>query len=190
MIKKLLPIALAAALTLPGIASAADYVIDTKGAHASVNFRIQHLGYSWLTGRFNDFSGNFSYDEAKPEDAKITVEIDTASVDSNHAERDKHLRSGDFLNVSKHAKATFTSTSFAPKGNGGALTGDFTLNGVTKPVVIDVTKIGAGSDPWGGERIGFEGTTSFKLKDFGIEKNLGPASETVEITLQVEGIKQ
>jgi polyisoprenoid-binding protein YceI len=177
-------------LALPVLASAADYTIDTKGAHASINFRIQHLGFSWLHGRFNDFSGTFSYDETKPEDSAINVEIQTQSVDSNHAERDKHLRSADFLNVDEFPTAKFVSTSFTPNDDGGTLSGDFTLNGVTNPITIDVEKIGGGKDPWGGERVGFSGSTSFKLKDYNINYDLGPASESVELQLAVEGIKQ
>ena len=95
---KKLTLALAAALSL-STANAADYVIDSKGAHASINFKIQHLGYSWLTGRFNDFKGTFSYDDAAPSAAKIMVTIDTDSIDSNHAERDKHLKSPDFFDA-------------------------------------------------------------------------------------------
>lgn len=170
---------------------AADYVVDTKGAHASIGFKIQHLGYSWLKGRFNTFSGEFSYDEAAPEKSKITIDIDPKSIDSNHAERDKHLRNADFLDVNSFPTAKFVSTSFAPKGNGEAtLTGDLTLKGVTKPVEIAVTKLGEGKDPWGGYRAGFEGVTEIKLKDFGIDYNLGPASETVYLELSVEGIRK
>ncbi|WP_163834876.1 YceI family protein [Spartinivicinus ruber] len=170
---------------------AADYKIDTKGAHAFIQFRVKHLGYSWLYGRFNTFDGSFSYDEKKPEATKINVTIDTASIDSNHAERDKHLRSDDFLDVKKFPKATFVSKKVMPKGSDKAvLVGDLTLHGVTKEVSIDVTKIGGGKDPWGGYRQGFQGSTSFKLKDFNIKKDLGPASQEVELILSIEGIRQ
>jgi polyisoprenoid-binding protein YceI len=182
---------LAAALSLPGLAPAADYVIDTEGAHAFVQFRIQHLGYSWLYGRFNQFEGTFTYDEKNPAANKVEVVIKTASIDSNHAERDKHLRSDDFLDVAKHPEARFVSTKFEDQGDGKAvLTGDLTLHGVTKPVVIDVTRIGEGTDPWGGYRAGFQGTTTLKLADFNITRDLGPASQEVELTLSVEGIRQ
>ncbi|MBF0266103.1 MAG: YceI family protein [Gammaproteobacteria bacterium] len=168
-----------------------DYVIDTKGAHAFIQFRVQHLGYSWLYGRFNEFSGKFSYDEAAPEKATIEVNINTASVDSNHAERDKHLRSDDFLDVNKYPQAKFVSTSYIPGDNGkGVLKGKLTLHGVTKPVEIEVENIGAGKDPWGGYRRGFEGKTRFAMADFGIMKNLGPKSKDVEMILSLEGIKQ
>jgi polyisoprenoid-binding protein YceI len=168
-----------------------DYVIDTKGAHASIKFRVQHLGYSWLYGRFNEFSGTFSFDEKQPENASIEVTIKTSSVDSNHAERDKHLRDEDFLHVSKYPEAKFVSTGYSQDKDGkGVLKGNLTLRGVTKPVEIDVEFIGAGADPWGGYRAGFEGTTSFAMADFGIMKELGPKSKDVEMILSVEGIKQ
>lgn len=83
-------------LLAPMAASAADYVIDREGAHASITFKVSHLGYSYVVGRFNDFSGDFSYDAKNPTAAKVNVKVNTLSVDSNHAERDKHIRSGDF----------------------------------------------------------------------------------------------
>jgi len=167
-------------------AQAADYIFDKKGAHAFIQFRVQHLGYSWLYGRFNNFDGTFSYDEADPKSSKVSVKIDTTSVDSNHAERDKHLRGENFLNVDKFPEATFESTAF----DGKTLSGNLTLLGVTKPVQIDVEKIGEGKDPWGGYRAGFEGKTTFAMADFGVKKSLGPKSANVEMILSVEGIKQ
>ena len=189
MKKLTLAAAMATLMVLP--VKAADYVIDTQGAHAFIQFKISHLGYSWLYGRFNTFSGDFSYDAAKLTDAKIQLTIDTASVDSNHAERDKHLRSADFLNVSKYPRATFVSTKVVPKdGDKFDLHGNLTLNGVTKEVVIAAEKLGEGKDPWGGYRAGFAGTTSLTLKDFDIKMDLGPASSTVHLDLTVEGIRK
>lgn len=170
---------------------AADYAIDTKGQHAFVNFKISHLGYSWLWGSFKEFDGSFSFDANQPEASKVQVTLQTASVDSNHAERDKHLRSDDFLNVSKHPTATFESTSVKSTGDGAAdITGNLTLNGVTKPVVIEAKFLGEGKDPWGGYRAGFEGTTTLQLKDFDIKMDLGPASQTVDLIISVEGVRQ
>ena len=190
-IKTLTAIALAAAVVLPSQVLAEKYAIDTKGAHAFIQFRIQHLGYSWLSGRFNTFSGSLDYDEKDPNKASVQVEIETASVDSNHAERDKHLRGKDFLHVDKFPKARFESTAFKENGDGTAvLMGNLTLHGVTNPVTIDVEHIGHGSDPWGGYRRGFEGTTRIALADYGIKYNLGPKSKEVELTLSVEGIRQ
>lgn len=181
------------ALGLLGSAAlqADDYKIDSEGMHAAINFRIQHLGYSWLYGRFNDFGGKFSYDEAKPETSKVEVTIKTSSVDSNHAERDKHIRSDDFLGVDKFPEAKFVSSAYKPNGDGtGTLTGDFTLKGVTKPLEIKVREIGGGKDPWGGFRRGFEGSAKFVLADYGITTDLGPASKEVELILSIEGVKQ
>ena len=191
MLKKtLVALALGSAL-IGGQALAADYVIDKKGQHAFVNFKISHLGYSWLYGTFKDFDGKFSFDAAKPEASSVSVTLNTASVDTNHAERDKHIRSDDFLSVGKHPTATFESTAVKSTGEGAAdISGNLTLNGVTKPVVIAAKFIGEGSDPWGGYRAGFEGSTTLKLKDFDIAMDLGPASETVELILSIEGIRQ
>jgi len=184
-------LALGTALLGAGHAMAADYAIDKKGQHAFVNFKISHLGYSWLYGTFKDFDGSFTFDEKNPEASKVEVTLKTESVDTNHAERDKHIRSADFLNVSKNPTATFKSTSVNSTGEGTAdITGDLTLNGVTKPVVIAAKFIGQGDDPWGGYRAGFEGSTKLKLKDFNIEKDLGPASQEVELIISVEGVRK
>jgi polyisoprenoid-binding protein YceI len=177
-------------MALPALAD--NYTIDTKGAHASINFSIKHLGYSILTGRFDTFSGEFSYDPAKPEASTVNVTIDTNSVNSNHAERDKHLRSADFLNVEKFPKATFVSKKVVVGSdkNEFDIIGDLTLNGVTKSVTIDVEKVGEGKDPWGSYRAGFKGETEIKLKDFNVKMDLGPASQVVKLELNVEGIKK
>lgn len=168
-----------------------NYVIDKKGMHASIQFKISHLGYSWLWGRFNDFEGSFSYDKNNPSDAKVTVTIDPSSVDSNHAERDKHLRGEDFLYVEKYPQSKFVSTSYTQNADGtGVLKGDFTLHGVTRPIVIDVKFTGEGKDPWGGYRAGFEGKTRIALADYGITKNLGPASKELDLILAIEGVRQ
>jgi polyisoprenoid-binding protein YceI len=180
------------ALTTSFSAYAEYYEIDTGDAHASIDFRIQHLGYSWMSGRFNTFSGDFSYNEQDPSAAKVEVTIDVASIDTNHAIRDKHLRGDKYLNAAKFPQAHFISTSFEQKNDKtGLLTGDFTLHGVTKPLTIEVSFIGHGKDPWLGYRRGFVGTTNFKLVDYGIDASqLGPSSETVYLTLSVEGIRR
>jgi len=171
-------------------ANAADYVIDSKGAHASITFRIKHLGFSWLTGRFDKFSGQFSFDEKAPANTKIKVEIDPASVSTNHAERDKHIRSGDFLDVTKFPKASFESTSVEVTGKSAVVHGKFTLHGVTRDIAVNADHVGGGKDPWGGFRQGFTGTTKISLADYGITYNLGPASKEVELTLNIEGIRK
>lgn len=167
------------------------YVIDTSGAHAFIQFKIKHLGFSWLYGRFNEFEGNFSYDPNDPTNSSVEVTIQTASIDSNHDRRDAHLKNDDFLAVETYPEARFVSTSFKHiEGDRYAMTGDFTFMGVTKSLTFDVQQIGAGQDPWGNYRRGFHGTTRFALADFGIDYNLGPDAREVEIILDVEGIRQ
>ena len=178
-------------LSLGGMGTAApgaDYEIDT--AHSFIEFRIQHLGYSWLYGRFNRISGEFSHDPADSSANRVSVSIDPASVDTNHAERDKHLRNPDFLDVKKYPSAGFESTKYTGDAESGTLEGMLTLHGVTKPISIDLRKIGEGKDPWGGYRAGFIGTVTLTRKDFGIGYNLGPASETMEFELSIEGIRK
>ena len=167
---------------------AADYVIDTKGMHASIQFKISHLGISWLTGGFDKFSGEYSFDAKKPNESKISVTVETNSVNSNHAERDKHLRSDDFLDVEKYPQATFVSETFTLNSDDtGSMTGKLNLHGVEKTIEVAIVKVGEGVDPWGGYRTGFEGKTSLTLADFGITKNLGKASKTLELHIFLEG---
>jgi polyisoprenoid-binding protein YceI len=186
--KKLLIALTVSAAALTATAANADaYKIDPT--HAFINFKIQHLGYSWLNGRFNDFSGDFTWDPAKQENSTVTVTIKTESVDTNFAERNKHLRSGDFLNVEKFPTATFKSTSFKPTASGeGELTGEFTLHGITKTITFPVHQVGEGKDPWGGYRAGFSGIASITLGQYGMDGYLGDLP--VELELNIEGIRQ
>ena len=182
---------LAGALIFCLPAAAAEYAFDKKGMHASITWRIKHLGYSWMTGRFDNFDGSISFDDKSPDASKVKVEIDANSISSNHAERDKHLRSPDYLDTAAHPKATFESTSIKSVGDGKAkITGNFTFRGITKEITIDAEKIGSGPDPWGGERAGFTGTTQLTLADFKMKKELGPASAIVYITLDIEAVKK
>jgi len=190
MLKKTLAALAIGSAVLSANVMAADYVVDKEGQHAFVDFKISHLGYSFITGTFKDIDGKFSFDAAKPEDSKIEFNVNTASVFTNHAERDKHIASADFLNASKFGKATFVSTSVKSTGaNTADVTGDLTLLGVTKPVVVKATLLGEGKDQWGGYRAGFEGTTSIKRSDFGKQKDLGPKSDAVELYVSFEGVK-
>jgi polyisoprenoid-binding protein YceI len=171
--------------------NAAEYKLDIKGTHAFIQFKIQHLGYSWIIGQFNTFDGKLKYDNTDEQASEISIVIDTASIDTNHKLRDKHLRDDKFLDVKQYPKATFISKRYKPTSPEMAiLTGDFTFRGITKSINIEVHKMGEGKDPWGGERVGFEGTARFKLKDFNIKKKLSPASAEVELYFTLEGIKQ
>lgn len=186
-------VGITAALLVSSLAQAENYVIDTKGMHASILFKVKHLGYSWLAGRFDKFDGTFEYDPAHPEKSKVKVHIDVSSLDTNHAERDKHLRSPRFFDTNKFPDASFESTSIEEKADGKAVVkGNFTLRGVTKAVVIDAEMIGTGRDPWGGYRRGFTGTTTLHLSEYNMQESnmLGPVSENVEVTLNIEGVRK
>ncbi|ELX8378551.1 YceI family protein [Providencia vermicola] len=190
MLKKtVLGLATGALFLTAGSALAETYKFDKQGQHAFIEFRIQHLGYSWVYGSFKDFDGSFTYDAKDPSKDKVEVTIKTGSIDTNHAERDKHLRSGDFLNASKYPEAKFVSTEVKKEGDVYKITGDFTLNGVTKPITLDAKLMGEGKDPWGGYRAGFEAQGNIKLKDFNIKSDLGPKSQEAELLISVEGVQ-
>lgn len=195
MISRKIVLALFTTLSLFISQSRADehYVIDTQGMHAFITFKVKHLGYSWLEGRFNRFSGSFDYDVDNPANNKVAVEIDLTSIDTNHAERNKHLRDPRFFDTDTFPKASFVSTGWEDLGDGKAkLMGQLTLREVTKDLVIDVTQTGAGPDPWGGYRRGFEGATTLHLSDYKMKESakLGPATDDVQIWLSIEGIRQ
>ncbi|MEG3639979.1 YceI family protein [Magnetococcus sp. PR-3] len=173
---------------LPNPLKAAEFQIDPS--HSFVEFSIKHLGYSVLKGRFNTLSGSFSYDEKSPNASKISVKVETGSIDSNHAERDKHLRGTDFLSVGSFPVARFVSTAIQEKDGVAKVDGQLTLHGVTRPVSFDAKLIGAGSDPWGGYRRGYEGALTITRSDYGMDYNLGPASTSLTLGLFIEGIRQ
>lgn len=193
--KKLI-LASAMSVAMTGVVQADEhsgtYAFDKKGSHQFVMFKISHLGYSWLYGRFNDFDGEFVYDAQNPANSSVSVTVDTTSLDSSHAERDKHIRSDDFLNVDEFPEATFTSKRVEVDGDGEAdIIGDLTLHGVTREVTLDAEMVGRGTDPWGGYRMGFKAETEFQLDEFGIPyESLGEASRTVEMIISVEGVRQ
>ena len=175
-------------LSLSAMATAANYTIDPS--HSFIKFETNHLGFSKLSGRFNKFDGKMTYDPAAGAAGQsIKINIDTTSIDTNWADRDKHLRSSDFFNVDKFKTATFESTGYDGDADGGILKGNFTLLGVSKEIEFPIKKIGEGKDPWGGYRVGFEGSYKLTREDFGMNYNLGPAAATVDVTLQIEAIK-
>jgi len=186
--------AIVMALSVSMSAQAAEnYNFDIKGQHAFIQFKIKHLGYSWLLGSFKKFDGSFVYDEAKPSSNSVRAEIEVDSLDTNHAERNKHLRSGDFFDVATFPKARFVSTSYKDLGNGkGVMIGDFTLRGITKSIQLNITQIGTGNDPWGGYRRGFEARTTLHLSDYNMLKSsmLGAVAENVELYMSIEGVRQ
>lgn len=182
----------ASALVTLSQAQAAEYVIDTDGQHAFVQFKISHLGYSYILGDFEEFSGGFNYDPENVTDSSVNMTVDVSSLDTNHAERDKHILSGDFLDASQYPEATFESTGFESTGEGqGKLTGNLTLHGVTNEITMDVKHIGGGEDPWGNYRQGFEGSTMLDLSNYDIDMSkFPPVMHELELYVVFEGIRQ
>jgi polyisoprenoid-binding protein YceI len=168
--------------------NAAEYMMDTKGMHGYINFEVSHMGFSMLGGRFNQFEGSFSWDKSNPASSSAEVTINTSSISTNNETRDGHLSGENYLNVAAHPSASFKSSSYKGNASGGKLMGDFTLNGVTKPVTLDVSYVGEGDDPWGGYRSGFTGSTVLNSKDFNYTNKNFPAS--IAISISVEGIRQ
>jgi polyisoprenoid-binding protein YceI len=190
MIKKVvLGLLIACAMLLGPIkAIAADYKVDPT--HSFINFKVSHLGFSWLLGRFNKLSGELNFDPTDPQASTITVLIDTTSLDSNHSERNIHLKGEKYLDVETYPEAKFVSTSYRGSEQGGTLSGKLTLHGVTNDIKFDIKKVGEGDDPWGGYRAGFEGSITLKRTDFGMESNLGPLANDVYLDLFIEGVRE
>jgi len=146
---------------------------DFDYAHSSIEFTVRHLLVSKVRGRFTKWSGNIEIDEQDLARSHFDVEIDVASVDTHEPQRDAHLRSGDFFETDKHPKMTFKSKRVeATAKDHLAITGDLTLRGTTREVVLDVERGGiVAKDPWGKRRAGFTATTSIHRKDFGVSFN-------------------
>ncbi len=174
-------------------ADAANWKVDR--AHTTMGFGVSHL-FTSVQGRFDRFDGTIEFDPEKPEAAVVRATIDAASINTNNAKRDKHLRSDDFFDVEKHPTLSFESTGGVTemKENRGKLAGNLTIHGVTKPVVFDVTFRGQGKDPWGNVRAGFAANLSINRKDYGLNWNevleTGGllVGEVVEIRIDAEGI--
>ena len=141
-------------------------------AHSEAEFQVRHL-ITKVHGRFSDFEGAIQFDEAQPANSSVTITIPTASVDTNAADRDKHLRSEDFFFVEKYPQITFTSSSITPAGSPDAyaVTGDLTIRGISKRIALPVTYLGKAKDPWGNEKIGFETAITINRKDYGLTWN-------------------
>ncbi|MDB5367280.1 MAG: polyisoprenoid-binding protein [Rhodospirillales bacterium] len=183
-----LPVLFSAALLLaaPAFAKPETYALDAS--HAHVQYAVDHLGFSTSRGAFRTVSGKLVLDADKPEAAKLEVTIPTDSFDSFDAARDKHMKSADFLDVAKFPEMKFVSTKVERTGEKTAkVTGDLTLHGVTKPVVLNVTLHQIGQHPvmkkdWAG----FSATGTIKRSEFGIAGGIPFVSDAVELTLDAE----
>jgi polyisoprenoid-binding protein YceI len=170
----------------PAIAAPVEYELDA--AHTQVFFAVNHLGFSNSHGRFLDFTGGFTFDEAAPEASTVDVSIDTDSLDMASERWEDHLKGPDFFNVEKFPKMTFKGTKIEKTGEKtGKLTGDLTLLGVTKPVTLDVTFNKAGEHPmmktpWAG----FSARGTLKRSEFGMNYGLPNVADDVSLIIEVE----
>lgn len=174
---------------------AATYQIDPS--HSHVEFAIKHLVVTTVKGRFNTFTGEIRFDPVNPAKGSVQVTIDADSVDTKDTKRDEHLRSNDFFGVGDNPKLTFVSTRVEPRGdNRYYVTGDLTIAGITREVILDAEYNGGETSPWGQSVIAFSATTQINRKDFNINWNAALESggvvvgENVKIALEVEAVRQ
>ncbi len=185
--------ALAVSLATP--ARAATWDIDPS--HSTVSFIVKHLVIAKVRGNFKTFSGTVVVDDKDPAKSSVKVTIDPASIDTDNGKRDEHLKGEDFFNVAKFKDMTFTSTK-VEKGPDGVLkiTGDLTMHGVTKSVVLTGEGPSAEiKDPGGNPHVAFSASTTVKRADFGLTWNKAieggsVVGEDVKIELEVELFKK
>jgi polyisoprenoid-binding protein YceI len=187
---KQLVAAAALALSLaPALALADSYKIE--GSHTQAGFAVKHLLISTVRGEFGKTEGTVVFDPADLTRSSVEATIDASTVDTRDAKRDDHLRNADFFDVAKFPKITFKSTKVEKAGEGLKVTGDLTIKGVTRSVVLDVAGPTAEiKDPWGNTRRGLSATTRINRKDFGV--SYGPdavVSDAVAITIDAELLK-
>lgn len=165
---------------------AGKYTIDST--HTSVNFFVNHMGFSELSGRFDDVSGNITI--ADKGNSNLEITIVTGSVNTNHDKRDEHIRSPDFFNAKQFPEIKFTSTFVASEHDGDSvLNGEVEILGVTKPVKLTLKKIGDGKDPWGSYRVGYKATGVIKRSDFGMNFMIGGVGDEIPFIVQLEATK-
>jgi len=175
-------------------AATGTYAIDK--AHSEATFQVRHL-VTKVRGRFPEFSGTIQYNAEKPETSTVSFTIDAASIDTNTADRDAHLRSEDFFHVEKHPQITFVSSKITSKGGDEFdVQGTLTIRGVAKAITLPVTFLGGAKDPWGGARIGFETETTINRKDFGLMWNAALETggflvgDDVKLSLNIQAVAQ
>ena len=166
-------------------------------AHSDASFRVKHL-MSNVKGAFGDIAGTIEVNRENPAASSVDFTINAASIDTANDNRDKHLRSADFFDVEKFPQITFKSTKIAPSGSKDVynVTGNLTMHGVTRQVVLPVTFLGFAKDPWGNDRAGFEIETTLNRKDFGLNWNKALdqggflLGEDVKVSIALEAVKK
>ena len=171
------------------------YAIDAS--HSQVGFSVKHMMFSTVRGNFRGFEGTIEVDNDNPANSTVNVTIDASSVSTGDDKRDEHLRSADFFDVANYPTLTFKSTSIDFKdAEDFTINGELTMHGVTQPVKIKAEQTGEGTNPWGVDVAGFEGSTKINRKDFGLgwnatlEKGGVLVGEEIKISLELEVAKQ
>lgn len=180
-------------LTLPTTLTG-DYTLDTS--HSRVGFVARHAMVTKVRGQFNEVEGRGYFDAENPANSRVEVTIQAASIDTRNADRDAHLRSNDFLAMEEYPQITFVSTSVEQLSDTAyRVTGDLTIKGVSKPVSVDFEYTGNAVDPYGNQRVGFEGSTVINRKDWGVNWNAALeaggvlVSEKITLEFEVSAIK-
>lgn len=174
---------------------AGNYSVDTT--HSSIGFVARHAMITKVRGAFNEFTGEAVVNGANPGESSVKVVIDVNSIDTRQEARDAHLRSADFFDIEKYPNITFVSTKVeATDDDEVEITGDLTIKDVTRSVTIPFEFTGAATDPFGNERIGFEGDIDVNRKDWGLTWNAALetggvlVSEKVKLVFEISAIKQ
>lgn len=162
-------------------------------AHSEISFKVRHMMFSKVTGYFTEWEGEFAFDPENPANAKTTVTIAVDSIDTKNADRDAHLKSGDFFDAEAFPQMRFDSTSFEQvDGADLKVHGNLTIRDKTVPVTLDVEYHGKGIDPWGNQRVGFSGKVDLDREAFGLTWNQALEAggvlvgKKVEVELQVQ----
>lgn len=189
MSRLILALVMALGTAATAAAQAATWQIDPM--HSSAQFSVRHLGVSTVRGAFTKVSGSAKYDPTDPAKGSLDATIEATSVDTRVEMRDNDLRSPNFLEVQKYPTITFHSKQTKAAGVGKLqITGDLTIHGVTKEVVLDVDGPSAPmKDPWGNQRIGASATTKINRKDFGVNGAPGVVGDDITITIDAELIR-
>jgi len=178
------------AVFAPVSASAAEtYVLDPD--HTYILFRVKHLGVGYSYGQFSGATGSFRLEDTPGAKSLIEIEAQAKLINTGVQIRDNHIRSQDFLNVENYPIISFRSTSVEKvEQDLYRISGDLMLLGKTRPITVKARQTGAGKDPWGKYRKGFETSFTIKRSDFGMDFMLGGVSDEVDLTVSVEGILQ
>ena len=178
----------ASMLSATAVHAADSYSIDP--VHSTVIFRINHLGSSWVYGRFDAVEGTFTVDQADPGAVKFEITAKTDSIDTNSTQRDTHLKSNDFFAAKQFPEITFKSTEVKTAGDKKYdVTGDLTMHGVTKSITVPIEFVGTSESKQMGSRAGYEAMFSVKRSDYGMDKMVGMIGDEVHLTVSFEGKK-